>query len=100
MTKTQEFFPRRAIVTASDSGIGAATALALADAGLDVGITWHSDEEGAQRTADGVRERGRNAMVAQFNATDFDAVPGVIDHLVDQLGGVDVFVNNAGGGGG
>ena len=48
-----DFAPRHAIVTASDSGIGAATALALAEAGLDVGITWHSDEEGAQRTAEG-----------------------------------------------
>ncbi|QIG39208.1 SDR family oxidoreductase [Microbacterium sp. 4R-513] len=100
MTKTQEFFPRRAIVTASDSGIGQATALALADAGLDVGITWHSDEEGAQRTADGVRDRGRNAFVAQFDATKLEEVPGVVDSLVDHLGGLDVFVNNAGGGSG
>src|SRR5690349_20889252 len=100
MTKTQEFFPRRAIVTASDSGIGRATALALADMGLDVGITWHSDEEGAQRTADGVRERGRNAFVAQFDATEFTEVPGVIESLVDHLDGLDVFVNNAGGGAG
>ena len=56
---TFDFAPRHAIVTASDSGIGQATALALADAGLDVGITWHSDEEGAERTADAVRERGQ-----------------------------------------
>ena len=49
---TFDFAPRRAIVTASDSGIGQATALALADAGMDVGITWHSDEEGAERGDD------------------------------------------------
>lgn len=36
-----------AIVTASDSGIGKATAVALARDGFDVGITWHSDESGA-----------------------------------------------------
>ena len=42
---TFDFAPRRAIVTGSDSGIGRATAIALADAGPDVGITWHSDEE-------------------------------------------------------
>src|SRR3954447_7451804 len=97
---TLSFLPRRAIVTASDSGIGRATALALADAGMDVGITWHSDEDGAKRTADGVRERGRNAFVAQFDATELDAASGVIDSLVGQLGGLDVFVNNAGGGSG
>ncbi|WP_345800726.1 SDR family oxidoreductase [Microbacterium sp. AZCO] len=100
MTKTQEFFPRHAIVTASDSGIGQATAWALADAGLDVGITWHSDEEGAQRTADGVRERGRHAFLARFDATQLERVPRVIEDLAGELGGLDVFVNNAGGGSG
>lgn len=91
-----DFSPTRAIVTASDSGIGAATAIALAEAGMDVGITWHSDEEGAQRTAIAVRARGRDAVVARFDATEFDEVPRVIDGLADSLGGVDVFVNNAG----
>ena len=97
---TFDFAPRRAIVTASDSGIGQATAIALADAGLDVGITWHSDEAGAERTADAVRERGRIAEVTRFDATALDAVGGTIDDLIDRLGGVDVFVNNAGGGAG
>ncbi|WP_309103759.1 SDR family oxidoreductase [Microbacterium sp.] len=92
------FSPTTAIVTASDSGIGAATAIALAEAGMDVGVTWHSDEEGAQQTADAVRERGRRAVVARFDATELDRVAGVIDHLTDELGGLDVFVNNAGGG--
>ena len=87
---------RRAIVTASDSGIGAATALALADAGMDVGITWHTDREGAERTAAAVRERGCRAVVTQFDATVLDDVAGVIDGIADELGGVDVFVNNAG----
>jgi len=92
------FSPRRAIVTASDSGIGRATALALADAGMDVGVTWHSDEDGANETAEEVRRRGRNAVVAQFDATDLESVPGTVRHLAEQLGGLDVFVNNAGGG--
>ena len=47
-----DFTPRHAIVTASDSGIGAATAIALAEAGLDVGVTWHSDKTGAEDTAE------------------------------------------------
>ena len=98
--ETFDFSPRRAVVTASDSGIGRATALALADSGLDVGITWHSDEDGAQETADGVRARGRNAVVTRFDATDLTAVAGTLEDLFDQLGGVDVFVNNAGGGAG
>lgn len=98
--ETYDFAPRRAIVTASDSGIGRATALALADAGLDVGITWHSDEEGAEGTAQAVRERGRRAEVTRFDATDLARVGPTIDDLSERLGGLDVFVNNAGGGSG
>ncbi|MFC8680478.1 SDR family oxidoreductase [Microbacterium ureisolvens] len=98
--ETFDFAPRTAIVTASDSGIGQATAIALADAGLDVGITWHSDEEGAEKTAAAVRERGRRAEVTRFDATDLESVAGTIDELVERLGGLDVFVNNAGGGSG
>ncbi|WP_106815272.1 SDR family oxidoreductase [Microbacterium timonense] len=98
--ETFDFTPRRAIVTASDSGIGQATALALADAGMDVGITWHSDEEGAERTAAAVRERGRRAEVTRFDATRLEEVAPTIEGLIERLGGVDVFVNNAGGGSG
>lgn len=93
---TSDFHPRHAIVTASDSGIGAATATALADAGMDIGITWHSDEEGAESTAEAVRARGRNAVVRRFDATDFDSVQPTIDELRAELGGLDVLVNNAG----
>ena len=62
-------FPATAIVTGSDSGIGRATAVALAVAGCDVGITWHSDEAGAQETAEEVREHGRVAEVIAFLAS-------------------------------
>ena len=45
-----EFDPKTTIVTGSDSGIGRATAGALAQNGTDIGGTWHSDEAGAQAT--------------------------------------------------
>lgn len=95
---TPEDFPRTAIVTGSDSGIGRATAVALAELGCDVAITWHSDEQGAKATADEVRATGRRAEVRHL---DLSALPGaadVIDELADTLGGVDVLVNNAGTG--
>lgn len=92
------FEPRTAIVTASDSGIGRAVAVALAEAGLDVGITWHRDEPGANETADEVRRLGRTAVVAQLDTTDLHGCGDVIDRLADELGGCDVFVNNAGTG--
>ena len=62
--------PRTAIVTGSDSGIGRATAVALARAGLDVGVTWHSDEKGAAETARLVCAEGRRAEVTRLDTTD------------------------------
>lgn len=92
------FEPRTAIVTASDSGIGKATAVALAQAGLDVGVTWHEDEKGAEETAEEVRANGRRAVVRRLDTTDVPGCGDAIDALADELGGVDVFVNNAGTG--
>ncbi|GAB3561338.1 SDR family oxidoreductase [Spelaeicoccus albus] len=90
-----DFQPKTAIVTGSDSGIGKATAVALAAAGLDIGVTWHSDRDGALATAEEVRSHGRNAVIAQLDTTDVESCAGVIDDLADRLGSVDVFVNNA-----
>jgi hypothetical protein len=89
---------RHAIVTASDSGIGRATAVALADAGLDIGVTWHSDEAGAEETAELVRKAGVIAELAHLDTADLDRCGDVVDELAGRLGGVDVFVNNAGTG--
>lgn len=91
---------RTAIVTGSDSGIGRYTALALAEDGCDVGVTWHSDDEGAEETARLVRERGRRAITVRLDTTDAPACADVVDDLATRLGGIDVFVNNAGINGG
>jgi NAD(P)-dependent dehydrogenase (short-subunit alcohol dehydrogenase family) len=82
-----------AIVTGSDSGIGRATAVALARRGLAVGITWHTDEAGAHETA---RLAGGDTAIARLDLTAGDAVGDVIDELADALGGLQVLVNNAG----
>jgi len=87
-----------AIVTASDSGIGKATAVALARRGFDVGITWHTDEEGARATGEEVRATGARAEVRRLDLLQRDTVRPTIAELADALGGVDVLVNNAGTG--
>jgi NAD(P)-dependent dehydrogenase (short-subunit alcohol dehydrogenase family) len=87
-----------AIVTGSDSGIGKATAVRLARDGFDIGVTWHTDEEGAEDTAREVRELGRSAVVARLDVTRFEEAAGTIESLARELGGLDVLVNNAGGG--
>lgn len=92
------FSPKTAIVTGSDSGIGRATAVALARAGLDVGITYNTDQEGAEATAEEVRQTGQKAVVVHFDASEGEACVSALDELISELGGIDVFVNNAGTG--
>src|SRR5205085_2756497 len=87
-----------AIVTGSDSGIGKATAVLLAERGFDAGITWHEDDEGARDTASEVESHGRRAEVRRLDLSEVEAGPRVVGELVDALGGLDVFVNNAGTG--
>lgn len=94
------FAPQTAIVTGADSGIGRATAVALATAGLDVGITWHTDESGARDTAAEVRSLGRRAEIARLDTTELTSCGDVVDDLATRLSRLDVFVNNAGAGGG
>jgi NAD(P)-dependent dehydrogenase (short-subunit alcohol dehydrogenase family) len=87
-----------AIVTGSDSGIGRATAVALARDGFDIGITWHEDEAGAEATAAEVRDIGRRAEVRRLDLSDAGNGPPVVEALADALGGLDVLVNASGTG--
>ena len=85
-----------AIVTASDSGIGQACAVMLAEQGFDIGITWRSDEKGAQETAKQVRDLGRKAEIERLDLADPQQGGESLQTLIARLGRVDVLVNNAG----
>jgi len=98
MPRRYENYPKVAIVTGSDSGIGKASAVTLAAAGFDVGITWHTDEDGARGAAEEVRAAGRRAEVAHLDLAHLPDAASVVDDLAEQLGGLGVLVNNAGTG--
>ena len=90
--------PRVAIVTGSESGIGRATAVALAGAGFDLGITWYREQDAAEATAEEVRGLGGRAEVRNLDLTRLPEAADVVDDLAEALGGVDVLVNDAGTG--
>ena len=64
-----------AVVTGSDSGIGQATAEALARAGADVCVVYHTDADGAGETRRRVEAAGRRAAVTQADVGDPASVP-------------------------
>lgn len=92
----QETTARVAVITGADSGIGRATAVRLAEQGMDIGITWHCDREGAEGTAAEVRAAGRRAALDQMDLTRLPDAADCVDRLADELGRIDVLVNNAG----
>ena len=89
-----------ALVTGSNSGMGRAIAVTLAQDGADVVITYHSDEQGAQNTRQQVEATGRRAVTVQADLTDPDAVRRLFERARAELGPIDILVNNAGVGAG
>jgi 7-alpha-hydroxysteroid dehydrogenase len=87
---------RVAIVTGSGRGIGAATAVALAEAGADVVISSRTREQ-LDEVAARVEAAGRRAEVVAADLSDLDAVAGLADVARDSFGRLDVVVNNVGG---
>ncbi|MGH2726126.1 MAG: glucose 1-dehydrogenase [Actinomycetota bacterium] len=87
---------RVAIVTGAGKGIGAAIALAFAEAGADVALLARTaaDLEGV---AGAVGERGRKAIVIPTDVMKLETLESAVERTVAELGGLDIVVNNAGG---
>jgi NAD(P)-dependent dehydrogenase (short-subunit alcohol dehydrogenase family) len=87
---------KKAFVTGASRGIGRVIAVALADAGADVALVARS-ADGLAQTAEAIDAVGRKAIVIPADVTSYDAVTEAVSAGIDQLGEVDIVVNNAGG---
>jgi NAD(P)-dependent dehydrogenase (short-subunit alcohol dehydrogenase family) len=87
---------KNAFITGASRGIGRSIAVALAEAGADVALVARS-EDGLAETASAVTAAGRKAFVIPADVTSQEAVSEAVAAAIDQLGEVDVVVNNAGG---
>jgi hypothetical protein len=87
---------KKAVITGGDSGIGRAVAIAFAREGADVLISYlEAEEEDAQETAKWVREAGRTCVTFAGDIQDEKLCEEMISRAVDELGGIDILVNNA-----
>lgn len=87
---------RKAIVTGGSTGIGRSTAVALARSGHDVAITYATSDQECRETASMVESLGRRCFVKQLDFTNPETGEPAVTEMVDELGGLDVFVSNAG----
>jgi NAD(P)-dependent dehydrogenase (short-subunit alcohol dehydrogenase family) len=84
-----------ALVTGADSGIGRAVALAFAREGADVLCSYLSEDEDAAETRRLVEDAGRRCLTVPGDVSDREHCRALVDRAVDELGRLDVLVNNA-----
>jgi NADP-dependent 3-hydroxy acid dehydrogenase YdfG len=84
-----------ALVTGASSGIGEATARALASHGAKVAVAARRLER-LERLASEIGGQGHTALAIQSDVTDQAQAIAAVDRTVDELGGLDILVNNAG----
>ncbi len=83
-------------VTGSSTGIGAASAVALADAGCRVAVHYNRSEDEAREVVEGIRSSGGEAMLVGGDVADAGEVERMAGEIEDRYGRLDVLVNNAG----
>ena len=88
---------RKAIVTGADSGIGRAVAIAFAREGADVVLSYlPSEEPDAQEVVQLIQDAGRKAVTVPGDLRDESYCEQLVSRAVQELGGLDIVVNNAG----
>lgn len=87
---------KRAIVTGGSIGIGAVIARVLAEEGCDVAINYRRHDTEAKEVGRGIEALGRKCLVVQADVGNFDDAQKMVDRVVEELGGLDILVCNAG----
>jgi len=85
----------KAVITGGDSGIGRAVAIAYAREGADLLISYLSERDEAEQVKRLVEAEGRKAVLVPGDITDPAHCRGLVAKAVNQLGGIDILVNNA-----
>jgi NAD(P)-dependent dehydrogenase (short-subunit alcohol dehydrogenase family) len=85
-----------ALITGGAKRLGRSSALALAQAGADVAITFRESAREAQHTVIDISSYGVRAVAVQCDVTDEKSVRAAIKETKRELGGIDILVNNAG----
>lgn len=85
-----------ALVTGASSGIGRATAEALAASGALVAINFHRNEAGAQAAREQIAGGGGRAIVVQADVARASDVQSLVERTINEFGPIDILVNNAG----
>ena len=87
---------KRALVTGGSRGIGAAVVGRLAHDGADVALTYVSNPDQANETVRAAQASGVKALAIRADSADVKAVVAAVEQTVQELGGIDILINNAG----
>lgn len=88
---------KRVLITGSSSGIGAAAAVAFAEHGARVAVHYHEQREAAEEVAGRIAAAGSTATIVQGDVRSPEATTAMVNLAAEEMGGLDVLVNNAGG---
>ncbi|MGH7218098.1 MAG: SDR family oxidoreductase [Candidatus Microsaccharimonas sp.] len=88
---------RRALITGADSGIGRAVAIAFAREGADIAMSYlPSEQVDAEEAVTEIEAAGRRAVLLPGDISNEGFCEDLVEQAVEQLGGLDIVVNNAG----
>jgi NAD(P)-dependent dehydrogenase (short-subunit alcohol dehydrogenase family) len=92
---SDKLFDKVALITGGDSGIGRSVAVLFAREGADIAITYLDEHDDAEETKRAVEKEGRRCILLSGDVADPEFCKYAVGRTVDELGGLDILVNNA-----